>query len=152
MGWTERPEWLHRRWWRPRNVWAALASIAYLGGGLIALFSANRKLDTGASEKVVEADLIVYVIVGLLLGGVGQLMCATVHGASSHRATRYDGWGKVVSIFGWSLGLFGATFLYMKDTGAPGWLLFVVVGTLVFPPVATVSWSFWRQIKSIFSR
>lgn len=140
--------WLKRLW--PRRPWAAVASIVYASGAGIALGTASSKLNQGTTPQELEAAMIVYVIIGLLLSGVGQLMCATAHGTSSPCGVRYDGWGKIISLFGWSLGLLGATFLYMKGTETPAWVLGATIGFVFVPPAFTLGWSYWPLISKLW--
>lgn len=139
------------KWLWPRRPWAAVASIAYAGGAGIALGAASSQMEQGTTAPALEASMIGYVIIGLLLSGVGQLMCATVHGTGSSKGARYDGWGKIVSLFGWSLGVLGATFLYMKGTETPAWVLGATVALVFGVPLLTLAWSYWSLISKLWN-
>lgn len=121
----------------PRSKWGIIASIAYFLGAAISFCSATRALERGTTPEELISLLTIYIVIGLSVSGVGQLMSAAAHGAVSRGGRRVDGWGKAVGLFGWSLGLVGAVMFAMKGTDAPEWLMEVAVAIFIFAPGVT---------------
>lgn len=135
------------KWWHLRSSWALIASVAYISGAAIAFCSANWLLNHKTTGDELTAWLTGYVVIGLLFSGLGQLMSASAHGARSRAGARYDGVGKSVAIFGWSLGLMGATFFALEGTVTPDWVLNLVIFGVLVPPLLTIFWSFISTSK-----
>lgn len=108
---------------RRPSPWEMAAPIAYILGAAISFSSASMTLDKGTTPEELISVLTVYIVLGLFLGGIGQLMRAAAHGAVSPVGKRVDGTGKIVGLFGWSLGLVGAVMLAVNGTDAPDWLV-----------------------------
>lgn len=133
-----------------RSVWALLASIAYFLGAAVAFGTAVHLLDNDTTPGELKTWIAMYVVIGLVLGGLGQFMSASAHGPRSHAGTRYEGWGKTVAVLGWSFGLVGGTFFAIDGTNAPEWLLMLVILALFVPPAITLVWYFWPYLRKLF--
>jgi len=79
------------------------------------------------------ALLTTYVVIGIILGGIGQLLRAAAHGVQS----TVDGAGKLIGMTGWSLGLTGGVLFALDGTNTPEWVLGLVVGAVFVPPICT---------------
>ncbi|WP_343320540.1 hypothetical protein AAFM46_16780 (plasmid) [Arthrobacter sp. TMP15] len=87
-------------------------------------------------------------VIGVLLGGVGQLMRTAAHGSSDGRKT-VDGCGKAIGLFGWSLGLLGAVTFAVIGTDTPEWVMGLGAygGTaLVVLVLAASIWTFEKHV------
>lgn len=113
------------------------ALIAYVLGAAVSFGWATVAQEKGTSPEELISILTVSVVIGLLLGGIGQLMRAAAHGAVSRGGKLADGLGKVVGLCGWSFGLVGAVLFAMNGTDAPGWLLELVILSMFVAPLAT---------------
>ena len=136
--------WIRNR----RSVWGIVAAAAYVLGAAIAFTSAVRLIDGGTTQTALVSVLTTYVIIALLVSGVGQLMRAAAHGAISRGGKRIDGWGKTIGLFGWSLGLVGAVAFSVVDTETPSWVVGATVLAVILPAAVTLSWSMLPALKS----
>lgn len=123
----------------PRSSWAMLATAAYTVGAWFVFNSASKALDRGTNEAELTLLLTTYVIIGVLLGGIGQLMRAAAHGAKSDGVKRIDGWGKVVGLLGWSFGLVGAVAFAMRGNEGLEWVIPVSFWNLVIPALVAMA-------------
>lgn len=123
------------RW--PRSPWQVAAPIAYVLGAAISFGWAIVALDEGTTSQELISLLTVFLVIGIFLAGVGQLMRAAAHGTVSRAGKTVDGWGKVIGLLGWSFGLVGAVLFAMDGTEAPEWLMAVsVIAVLAVPVLA----------------
>lgn len=122
---------------RVRSPWIIASLVAYVLGATISFVWAIVALERGTSPEELISLLTVFAVIGLLLGGFGQLMRAAAHGAVSPGGKLTDGLGKVVGLCGWSFGLVGAVMFAMEGTEAPEWLIKLVIWAMFVAPVAT---------------
>lgn len=125
---------------RPPNVWVICAPVAYILGAAISFSMASATVDRGTTAEEVISILTTFLLIGLFFAGVGQLMRAAAHGATSRGGKLVDGWGKIVGLFGWSLGLVAAVMFATRDAETPELLISVaVIVVLVVPVIALLA-------------
>lgn len=121
----------------PLNNWGTVAAGAYFVGAAVSTVWVILSIDRGANEEALIALLVVFIVIGIFAVGIGQVVQTAAHGSISTGAKRIDGYGKVVGLFGWSLGLVGSVFFAMRGTEAPGWLIALALGVVVAVSAAT---------------
>jgi len=80
-------------------------------------------------------NFIVFVVIGLLLNGIAQLLRAATHGASSIAGKRLDGIGKSAGVLGWSLGITGTVAFRLEDGPEDTPLIGWAVSLVLLPPL-----------------
>lgn len=108
---------------KPLNGWGIAAASLFFIGASTPLFIASIALDGGTTPEWLTSMLTTSLVIGVLLGGVGQLMRTTAHGSKSTGGKRIDGIGKAIGLFGWSLGLLGAVTFAVIGTDTPEWVM-----------------------------
>lgn len=98
--------------------WMVLAACAMAAGGTWSFMALSHAYDRYKDGTLLENLLATYTFYGLLIVGVSQLMRAASHGTGDVRK-RIDGWGKVLGVFGWSMGLTGAAFTVITREHMP---------------------------------
>lgn len=133
--------------WKPRYYpWVVAATAAYFLGVAIT-FTTGIMIICNKGDESTEALrnlLTTYVVVGVLLGGLGQLMGAAAHGTVSLGGKRVEGWGKIVGLFGWSFGVMAVIPLALEETDVPEWILIPILASVAIPLVAAVKFMLFR--------
>lgn len=120
---------------KPVNKWGVAASILFILGAAIAMISSSVVLDRGTTPEELSSLITTYVVIGVLLGGVGQLMRTAAHAPTSTRWKLADGYGKAIGLLGWSLAFLGAVIFSANGTDMPEWVLalcvYITIGVAV---------------------
>lgn len=125
-----------------------LASLGAYGAGIgLSFFLSDQLLSKGTTPDLLINLLTLLAVTGLAFGGVGQLCRAVAH--NSPGLNMLDGLGKVIGLFGWSVGIMSAFLFAYNNTDAPGWFLgFAIFLILVAPTVIFVYLAIrWIQPK-----
>lgn len=136
---------------RKKILWPGLATGAYIAGAGSSLIWATIMLNKGTFPCEMESLFVSFVVWGLLIAGLGQVLMAASHGSDQTWKFWTDGIGKLGAVLGWSLGAVGGVFFAMKDTQAPENLIGVmvlfifVVPFFVWAAVGAVAFSRWRR-------
>lgn len=125
--------------YRPRSPWTISAAITYFVGAAGAFAVLSIQYDQGASANDLLSTMNVFLVIGLLLNGLGQLMRGAAHNSKSVWGKRIDGYGKLAGLLGWSSGLNAALFAGLTKINERDPLLFIAVLAVMIPPVITIA-------------
>lgn len=134
-----------------RSMWPFLAGSAALFGSLVWLaltwFIGGK--DDDQEAEIIKDCFASLVVLGLVGGGVGQFMRAAAHGTRSPVGRRIDGWGKVLGVFAWALGLAAGLFFSIENTNVPVAIVVIAVASSIvlfaFALLYYVRLPFWRR-------
>jgi hypothetical protein len=127
-----------------RSGWGACAAILYFLGAAIPFWLAVRVLDSDASSDSLRETILAFVIIGVLFGGLAQLLRASAHGAKTSWGKKVDGLGKLMGVFGWSLGLLGGVAFAMEGSTIGPWVIGLAIAAAIFPPIVVGFISLWN--------
>lgn len=134
---------------RKKILWPGLATGAYIAGAGSSLIWSTIMLEKGTNPSELESLFVSFVVWGLLIAGLGQVLMAASHGSDQTWKFWTDGIGKLGAVLGWSLGAVGGVMFAMKDTEAERSLIGVMVFLIFVVPIlvwATVGGvAFWRR-------
>lgn len=136
---------------RKKILWPGLATVCYMAGAGSSLIWATIMMDRGTNPSEMNSLLVSFVVWGLLIAGLGQVLMAASHGSDQTWKFWTDGIGKLGAVLGWSLGAVGGVLFATKDTETPGNLIGVMVLVIFIVPIvvwATVgAVAFWRRSR-----
>lgn len=121
---------------RTGEIWIYVSAAVYFAGTVAAFLILPSPEKSNAAE--LYAYLSRFAIAGTLFAGLGQVLRAAAHNTKSGRWKVVDGVGKVVGVFGWSLGLPTVVTLAVAN-GADEWMMNVALAlTFIAPAVLTI--------------
>lgn len=124
--------------YRPRSKWGVAAAATFFVGAAIPIFVESQVMAREPSEVALRSALTTWLVLGLLLGGAGQLIRAAAHGATSVAGKDLDGAGKITGLLGWSLGITGAVMFAFEGTETSEALLVVLIVSFYLLSVGTL--------------
>lgn len=127
-----------------RSRWGVCAAFLYFLGAAIPFWLAVQVLDSDASSDSLRETILAFVIIGILFGGLAQLLRASAHGATTSWGKKVDGLGKLMGVLGWSLGLLGGVVFAMEKSTIGPWVIGLAVAAAIFPPIAVGFISLWN--------
>lgn len=75
--------------------------------------------------------LAIFATISLAFVGMGQILQTLVHSSLSRYVRQVDGTAKMLTLFGWCLGLASATFAIINDTNVPHWAVYLPMVVVV---------------------
>lgn len=124
------------------NSWGLLTAAA-LGAGMLGTYLViDHLFRTGTTPKELLTVLVGSVLIGFVVNGAATALRAFAH----NRFRRIDGWGKVLSVLGWSISATGTFFVATRsDAISLGQTFYTWTATLVtFFAIALIACSFIR--------
>lgn len=124
----------------PTCRWAVSRAIIWVLGAAASFWWTCTAIRVGTDTPAEDplALIAATIVIGVLVGGLGQFVQVLTHGVES------KGWVWVrqiaapVGLFGWSIGIPGAVFLAIQGTTVGGWLLRVSILVMLVAPIVTI--------------